>query len=544
MGRSSYPGHAVEDYSVDYNAEPTLALFHRSNAFIRGVRGPVGSGKSVGCGPIEILYRAAMQEPDKYGKRKTRFACVRNTYGELRTTTIKTFQEWIPNEVAPIKWDEPICATMIRPLGDGTTIECEVYFIAVDKPAQVKKLKSFELTGVWLNEASEFDKSILDMASSRVGRYPAKKDGAPLTWCGVIMDTNSMDDDHWWYLLAEGSDDPEEQEEANAMLEGLATALKELGMERPLMEFWEQPAALLEAQGSLVPNPDAENVVNQQLGFAYWLQLAAGKGQDFIDMYIMNKYGKVIDGIPVYNKDYSEAFHGRKVTLRPIPGLPITIGLDFGLSPAAVPMQVSNKGQLLILGECVAKERSMGFTRFYGDALKPYLNNRFGTHDANGQPWKFVPVGDPMGNQRGQHDEGFVFKTADELNFSITPAKTNATMARVESLRWFMNRNYGGEPAILIDVSAKMVRKGLARGYHYRRVQVTGEARYQNEPYKNKYSHPVEAAQYGALEYVEVASPAYGSAGVPDWAKKLTTNSHGAERPWKSRGAFSSRRVH
>lgn len=543
LARRTQTVDVVEDYRVDYIAEPTLIKFHASDAFVRGVRGPMGSGKSVGCGPMEILYRASMQEPDRYKKRKTRFVCVRNTYGELKSTTIKTFQEWIPDSVCPLKWDEPINGTIIRKLPDGTTIECEIYFMAIDKPASVKKLKSLDTTGIWLNEASELDKSTLDMATGRVGRYPPKKDGAPLTWCGVIMDTNSMDDDHWWHIMAEGSDDPDEQIEIDNMMDGLRESMKELGIDRPLMEFFEQPPALLEAQGSYILNPLAENVKNQQLGGAYWLQLAAGKGQDWIDMYILNKYGKVIDGIPVYGSDYNETFHGRKVSLRPIPGLPIHIGLDFGLSPAAVPIQVSNKGQLLILGECVAKVGSMGFRRFYGDALKPYLANRFGTHDSQGNPWKFIPIGDPMGVQRADGDEKTVFQIAAELNFPITPAKTNAHLARVEAIRWFLNRNYGGEPAILIDVTAKMVRKGLARGYHYRRVQVTGEARYQNEPYKNKYSHPVEAAQYAALEYVEVASPAYGAAGVPDWAKKIVGGAHGADRPWKSRGAFTSRRI-
>ena len=34
---------------IEYIAEPTLARFHASKAFVRGVMGPIGSGKSVGC---------------------------------------------------------------------------------------------------------------------------------------------------------------------------------------------------------------------------------------------------------------------------------------------------------------------------------------------------------------------------------------------------------------------------------------------------------------------------------------------------------------
>ena len=46
-----------------YNAERTPALFHASDAFVRGLMGPVGSGKSVAC-CMEILSRAIRQRPN------------------------------------------------------------------------------------------------------------------------------------------------------------------------------------------------------------------------------------------------------------------------------------------------------------------------------------------------------------------------------------------------------------------------------------------------------------------------------------------------
>lgn len=539
------------DFNTRYEAEPTVAQFHLSDAIIRGIRGPMGSGKSVGC-VIEIIRRGHEQAPDRYGRRRTRWGCIRNTYAELKSTTIKTWQEWVPDEIAPIKWDSPITCTYVTQLDDGTVMDLEVIFVSADRPADVKKLKSMDLTGLWLNEASELDKAVLDMASGRHARFPPKKDGSPYTWSGVIMDTNSMDDDHWWYELANGPDDEERAEEVRefkAQLESaVRDALKAAGVkniDRPLFEFFDQPPALLEAQGSYVPNPDAENVRNQPMGAAYWLQLAAGKTQQFIDIYILNKYGKVIDGKPVYGEEYNELIHGRQVSLRPIAGLPIVIGFDFGLSPAAIPIQVSPKGQLLILGEVVAKDRSMGLERFIQDALKPYLQNRFGTFDSKGQEWRYRLVGDPSGASRAQGDEKTAFQIAAALNFPIEPAKTNAFMARRESLAWFLNRLVGGEPAILIDSSAKMIRKGMRGGYHYRRVQITGsEARYQDEPYKNKYSHPMEAAQYAALEYVEVQSPGYGTNMVPDWMRKLNMGSGANGRPWASRGIRPGRSIH
>lgn len=524
----------VAPLQIDYTAEPTILGFHESDAFIRGVRGPVGSGKSVGTGIMEILKRAAEQAPDRQGRRRTRWGCVRNTYGELKTTTIKTVQDWLPEGVV-WKFDEPISMNYHVPLGDGTTMHLEIWFIAVDRPAHIKKLKSLELTGVWLNEASELAKAVLDMASSRVGRFPSKKDKVVLTWCGVMMDTNSMDDDHWWHDLAEGPEDPERLAEVQQMISQLQATLDELGMKRPLLEFFDQPPALLEAAGSYVPNPEAENIDNLQLGFGYYLQLIAGKSKDWIDMYVRNQYGRVVDGKPIY-PEYSSDIHGREMRLQPYPGLPIRIGLDLGLSPAAVPGQVTPKGQLLVLGECVALERSMGLRQFLGDALKPYLINRFGVRDQNGDEWKYELIGDPSGSRRAEGDEKTAFQIATEVGWSIMPAKTNAWLARREGLAWFLNGLVEGQPRVLIDSRAKMLKKGLHVGYHYRRIQVVGEARYQDSPYKNKYSHVCEAAQYLALEYVTVEAPSANGNMIPMWQRRLNGVGGAGPRAWRMRG--------
>jgi len=41
-----------------------------------------------------------------------------------------------------------------------------------------------------------------------------------------------------------------------------------------------------------------------------------------------------------------------------------------------------------------------------------------------------------------------------------------------------------------------VLRKAMAGGYNYRRVQVTGEERFRDVPDKNSYSHVAEAIQY------------------------------------------------
>lgn len=189
-------------YQFNYNPPgKEAAKFHKANGFVRGLMGPVGSGKSSSC-CVEIVSRALRQEPGRDGVRRSRWLIIRNTYPELKSTTIKTWEQWFPPEVAPIKWDTPITSTLnISNIGDGTSLNLEVMFMALDKPTETGKLRSLELTGAWINEASEVPKEIFDMVTQRVGRYPARTQGGP-SWHGIILDTNPPDDDHWYYKVA------------------------------------------------------------------------------------------------------------------------------------------------------------------------------------------------------------------------------------------------------------------------------------------------------------------------------------------------------
>jgi hypothetical protein len=48
----------------------------------------------------------------------------------------------------------------------------------------------------------------------------------------------------------------------------------------------------------------------------------------------------------------------------------------------------------------------------------------------------------------------------------------------------------------LLSPRCKVLRKGFAGGYHYRRVKVSGDERYHDAPDKNSFSHPHDALQY------------------------------------------------
>lgn len=223
----------------------------RSSAFVRAVVGPVGSGKSSAC-CVEVPRRAVEQAPGPDRMRRTRFAIIRNTYRELKDTTRKTFEQWVPSVLG--RWHEQdFTFTINRPLADGTRLQSEVLFRALDRPEHVKKLLSLELTGAYINEARQVPKAILDVLGSRVGRYPSKMQGGA-TWYGIWMDTNPWHTGHWGYKLF-SKDRPEGY------------------------ELFEQPGGRA---------PDAENLDNLPPG--YYERQMAGKDSLWVEEYIDSKY--------------------------------------------------------------------------------------------------------------------------------------------------------------------------------------------------------------------------------------------------------------
>jgi len=449
---------------VVYKAEPTASRFHRSNAVVRVLRGPIGTGKSVTC-CMEIIRRGKEQAAWE-GVRRTRWAAIRNTYPELTSTTIKTWDDWAPGAVTV--FSSPISSTFSRDLPDGTRMEIEVLFMSLDRPADVKKLKSLDLTGIWLNEGSELPKAALDMATGRVSRFPSKAQGGS-TWSGVILDTNSPDDDHYLYAL-----------EMNPP-EG--------------WEFFAQPGALIKMpDGSYAPNPAAENVHNHTLGYDYWMRQVPGKDEQWIKVFILGQYGSVHDGKPVYN-EWNSSLHSKEIY--PQQGVKLKIGIDFGLTPSAVLTQNDARGRLLVLDEICGED--MGFRQFLEDALIPYLMTNYAQHWAKKDDMIEL-IADPAGEQRAQSDEKSCFQEARAKGLKIKAAKSNAWLPRRGAVAWFLSKLSAGQPMFLIDPTCSTLIKGFNGGYKYRRIQVTGEERYTEEPSKNKYSHPHDALQYVAME--------------------------------------------
>lgn len=432
----------------DLSESPILSDFIRDDSFVRGVCGPVGSGKSSAMS-VEIMRRASEQAPQSDGIRRTRAVVVRNTYGELRDTTINTFLDWFPEGV----YGRMNRAEMLYEINYGD-IHCEVLFRALDRPDDIKKLLSLELTFGWINEAREIPLAIVEMLQTRLGRYPGKADGGP-TWFGMWMDTNPPDEDHWWYRLAE-----EQQPEFH--------------------RFWRQPSGR---------GPDAENVNN--LPSRYYERMMAGKAEEWIRVYVDGEYGFVQDGKPVY-PEYRDTIHCQEFEPWHNSESPtIFVGIDFGLTPAATLGQRSGMGQLRVFDELVMER---GGAIQLAEALKPVLARYPG--------YRFKIEGDPSGGAGASTDsEQTVFRIlqANGINCFPSQAANNNETQRREAGRGPMLRMVDGEPGLLLHPRCTKLRKALAGRFCYRRLKVSGDARFTDSVDKNEYSHVAEAYEYMAI---------------------------------------------
>lgn len=464
----------ADDSLVTYHPPgPVAASFHQDDSFVRGLMGPVGSGKSSSC-CVEIVMRALKQEPWHDGVRRSRWAVIRNTYPELKSTTIKTWETWFPSNVAPIRWDTPITSHMrIEDIGDGTAMDLEVVFLALDSETDTGKLRSLELTGVWINEASEIARGVFDMTTQRVGRFPSKLKGGP-SWTGVILDTNPPDDDHWYYEFAEVSTPKG-------------------------WKFFRQPGGLYfdQEKQENVPNPDAENTDNLPNGHGYYLQQLGGKLDTWINVFLRGNYGTTSDGKPVF-AEWNDRVHVAPEPLKPTRGLPIILGWDFGLTPACIIGQMMPNGRLHILEELVAED--MGIRQFASDVVRPVLTTKY-----NG--FARFSEGDPAGQIRAQTDERTCLQELAELGIPTEPAPTNDWIPRRESVAYFLTRMIDGGPGFLLDPSCTTLRKGMNGRYRYERLKTSGSARYRDRPIKDQFSHPHDALQYLCMRVRNGLSP-------------------------------------
>ena len=455
--------HGLQQDKI-YIPTNTGSIAHRDDSFVRVIMGPYGSGKSTWAA-TEIVRRACEVPKWHSGRRRSRWGIVRNTSGELSTTTLATWLAWFEDLGDVRKRQKPIMTYEHVFNDDNGVVELELLFIALDRPEDVRKIKSLELTGCYINELSEVPKAALAHMKGRVNRYPSKAFCQQPYWSGIIADTNPPEDDHWIYK------DFEENKYDHHVL-------------------FKQPPGLIRLDNHWVRNPDADNAT--YLPDNYYEMLAEGQSQEFIKVFCLGEYGSVGFGKRVY-PEFNPDFHAVE-SITAIQGLELIIGWDFGLTPACVVMQLSPRGQLLVLKEYVAD--GMGIRSFAESIVIPSIAKDF--------PYCKVgmSIADPAGNHRSEIiEEMSCIGELSSLNIPTRGARTNDIDPRLGSVRYFLNKMVDGKPGLVLDRrNCPVLFKGFVKDYVYARVAVSGEERYKDKPNKNMASHPMDALGYGCLE--------------------------------------------
>jgi len=466
--------HASDSDKI-YIPSSTGQRFASSNGFVDLVIGPYGSGKSTMC--VQRIVGSTCKMPYWFnGRRRARWAIVRNTSGELVSTTLQTWLTWFGDLGDITKRQKPLLTYEHR-FNDGNGIvELDLIFIALDRPDDVRKIKSLELTGVYLNELSELPQNVLSHFKGRVnGRYPSRSFCADPHWSGIIADTNPPDEDHWIFNDFEKSISPS-------------------------YNVFHQPSGLVEdekgnfvkdADGNYIQNHEADNACH--LSSDYYPKLAEKQSEGFVKVYCGGKYGLVESGKRVY-PEFNYDIHS-VAQIDAIQGDPLYLGWDFGLTPACVVIQISPRGQVRVLKEYLAED--MGIKTFAKNVVIPQLAIDFPYCKVGGSE------ADPAGAAGDQiMEELSCIGELNSLGIKTNAATTNDIDVRINSVRYFLNLMIDGKPGFLISrEGCPVLVKGFMSGYHFRRMSISGDERYQDVPNKNKYSHPHDGLQYRLMPF-------------------------------------------
>jgi terminase large subunit-like protein len=404
--------------SIVYTAPKTISEFMLSEAFVRVLVGPVGSGKTTAL-IMELLRRAIEQRRSPDGLRRTRWVIVRQTLSQMKMTILLDLIAWF-RPFATYKVSEQLVTLAFN------DVHCDIYLIPLEDEEDQKRLLSMQLTGAVINEAIEISVDLVSAIAGRCGRYPFVADGG-CSWHGIIADTNApVEGSDWWKLIEE-----------NTPADWL---------------FFRQPSGL---------SAEAENL--EHLPKGYYERLAANPNQDWVKRYVRSEYGQDPSGVAVFRESFRRSFHTVD-ELRPVPGKLLVVGQDFGRSPCSLVCQGDHRGRLLVLEEVIAED--IGLETHVTRALKPVLwSDRYAG-------LMVAAVGDPSGIARGQVAEENNFDAMKRLGVPAFPAPTNGIDARLNAVENLLYQQRDGGPALVIDRGrCPMLVRALNGSYRYARNQ-------------------------------------------------------------------------
>lgn len=460
-----------------YIPSPTFKKIHADDSLVQGVVGPYRSGKSTGS-MIDLVISALKIPHCLDGKRRARLLIARNTYPELRSTCVSTWENWFGG-LGQVKSREKPYMEYFHKFNDKYgEFFLHVLFLAFDGEHDIKKLKSFETSFALLEEAIELEGIVYTHAKARIGQWPTKQMCDKKINGKLIMPTNPPNDLNWLHTLME-VEKPEKH------------------------KLFKQPAALLwNEKGELIENPDAENIENLSKGYDYYFDTAIGQTKEFIKVFIMGHYGTLRAGKPIY-PDYNDDWHAVD-DIAIDRNYPVKLKADYGTRAPALLICQYVDGQLRAIKEFCGSFTTMSVLYEY-DAL-PWLNKhaphlRLETVDDDLAIYEryFLEVaGDPANTDGGREQ-------LEAFGLIVGNAVTNKINTRIDAVtKLLLHAAPRGKPRLIVSKKGcPMLRKGFIKGYVYKEVNTAQGIGYRDYPAKDK--HPFsdihDCLQYEALDY-------------------------------------------
>lgn len=438
-------------HDVSASAGPVSDAFILSTDAVAGIVGPQGSAKTTSSVKKAVL-EATRVWPDERGHRRYVLGIWREKYGNLWSATIPSWFKLLPKELGHFVGSSPRPAEHVIPFEDGHgPITLIARFEAFGDQANPEDLKGKEYADVWLNEMDTLPEALFEMLVGRIGRDPPRekmrRDGR------IWGDFNAPDILNWCY---------------RDFYEDM----------KPGYRLYRQPGGL---------EPNAENLAI--VGRGYYEQQAKLNAHRpwWIRRMIHNKPGFTRDLAIVY-PEFDDDRNVASGELEVFRELPVLVGIDGGLTPAAVFCQEMSDGQFRVLAE-IAMER--GSETGLAAAMNALMARRF-------RNCEFAVVCDPaMGAGEDTEDGSARFRLEKALGLKVKLARTNQTDARWEAVRDKLKLGLdGGRPGFLLDPSCKGLRRGFNQTYHFRAFRGSNEL---STVEKSFDSHVHDGLQYAAL---------------------------------------------
>jgi hypothetical protein len=450
---------------VTFAPPKSVQGFLTSEAFLSLIVGPVGSTKT-SAGIMKIAYHARQMAACKDGIRRSRCVWIRNTNQMLHDTSIPDFLKWFPDGMAGDF--EKVKMKFIMRFDD---VECEVLFRGLEDANDVRRLLSLQISFAVMDEFREIHPDVFEALQTRLGRYPdmmmvphrpewgVDEKGNPVGGC--VREDGSHNKRMW-------------------------------GMTNPpdLDTFWETLLTDPPSTAAVFFQPSGLSQEADWIKYLpsnYYEDIAQGKSQDWIDVYINAKFGKSLSGRPVFGS-FNQDTHVAKQPII-VQSTTLIIGVDAGLTPTATVGQLDYQGRLLVLDSITGE--SMGALRFIREMLKPLLTSKYPGKGA-------LVIIDPAAFQRAQTDERTVADIFKSEGFMVRPAKTNTVTARLAAVENFLTRTVEGRPMMMIDAAGcPLLIQALRSRYRYK-INSKGE-RDESPDKSHPWSDLADSLQYLCL---------------------------------------------